>query len=149
MKIQEEKMKGVLGRLLLGLFLILIIFQTGCKQTDTFGILDLLEKKWILNSIHYSPENVISSTGDFSIIFENNGMLTMQVDCNGCSGKYTLGDNNSISLQFELCTQAYCGPDSLDSQFHETLENSTRFEIIGNNLRIYFSNTGYLDFTSQ
>ena len=121
-----------------------ILFHTGCKKSDVNEPPDMsiIGVKWVLESIQYSAVNVIPIQEIFSILLKEDYSLEMEVDCNNCGGEYTLGNNNFILFDYStiFCTEAYCGDDSLDTEFHEALNSATKYEVDGNRLRIYFNN---------
>ena len=60
----------------------------------------------------------------FSLVFQSDGIVSVKADCNQGSGTYTLS-GNQISIGPISITAAYCGDDSLDGVFLESLESVT------------------------
>jgi len=116
------------------------LFHTGCKKNDLISDSPLINIKWILESIQY-PVQIVPIERTFYILFNEDRTLEMQVDCNFCSGTYELGAGNSISFGEEMmCTDAFCGDDSKDTEFHAALDTTSSYDVNGNRLRIYFGN---------
>ncbi|MCK4760907.1 MAG: META domain-containing protein [Candidatus Aminicenantes bacterium] len=119
---------------------------SGCKTGAADGILTGV--KWILEAIRYAPANIVPIEKTFSLLFQKNGAVDMEVDCNFCGGTYLTGGNNAITIYTGNCTEAYCGDDSKDTDFHAALNSASQYEIENNRLIIYFDN-GSLEFTSR
>jgi heat shock protein HslJ len=125
-------------------------FHTGCKTDNPNSNSDLLFNiEWVLESIRYSTLNIVPIQDSFSILFRQNGSIDLEVDCNMCTGTFELGENGAMTItDHSLCTEVFCGPDSRDAEFHTALDSVNRYEIVGNNLRIFFNNgQSLLNFT--
>jgi heat shock protein HslJ len=127
---------------------VLLLFHPGCKKSTSIPDNPLSGVKWILQSIRYSDQNIVQIGRVFFIRFNEDLSFEMQVDCNSCSGTYVLGAGNSLSFNAQMaCTDAYCGDNSPDDEFHAAIETVSRYEKIGNRLQIYFNNgQSFLDF---
>lgn len=121
-----------------------MVFHTSCKKSELNNPPDMsvVDVKWILESIQYSVINVVPIEEMFYILLKEDFSVEMEVDCNYCGGTYALGNNNSILFDYSTmaCTEAYCGDDSMDDEFHDALNTASRYEVDGNRLRIYFNN---------
>lgn len=128
-----------------------LLFQPGCKKSEEPIANPLIGINWVLQTIQYSPQNVIAIEDLYSIQFKDDGTHGMVVDCNTCVGTYEIGANASIRfITHSECTEAYCGDDSRDAEFHVALDSAYRYEIDGNSLRIYFDNgASLLNFNAQ
>ena len=131
-----------------------MVFFTGCKKSNENNPADMsiVGVKWILETIQYSTLAVVPVVEIFYIQLNQESQVEMEVDCNYCAGGYSLGTNNSISFDYSTiaCTEADCGADSLDDEFHDALETATRYEVDGNRLRIYFDNEqSWLNFVAE
>jgi heat shock protein HslJ len=116
-------------------------FHTDCKKSNQITDYPLQGTKWILDSIQYSNQNILSIERMFYIIFNEDLTFRMQVDCNTCNGTYALGANNSILFSRQMaCTDAFCGDDSKDNEFHAALETVSKYDVDGDRLRLYFNN---------
>jgi heat shock protein HslJ len=131
-----------------------LVFYTGCKKIDINEPPDMsiVGVKWILESIQYSPRTVIPIIESFYIRLREDFSVGMEVDCNHCGGRYSLGDNNSIFFDYATlgCSEMYCGDDSMDEEFHAALKSATRYKVEGNRLRVYFNNgSSHLNFIAE
>jgi heat shock protein HslJ len=131
-----------------------MVFHTACKKSDINDPPDMsiVGVKWILESIQYSAANVVPIEEIFYILLKEDSRVEMEVDCNYCAGTYELGNNNFILFDYSTiaCTEAYCGDDSMDDQFHEALNSATKYEVDGNRLRVYFNNeSSQLNFIAE
>lgn len=135
-------MKRRLFMSILVMCFILLTFHPGCKTDNPDSNSNLLYNiKWVLESIHYSTLNIVPIQDTFSILFRENGSMELEVDCNTCTGTFELGDNGVMTVtDHSLCTEVFCGPDSMDAEYHTALDSVTKYEIVGNNLRIFFNN---------
>ena len=147
-------MKRFLLFLMLFFLVSSIVFHTGCKKSESINPPDMSVKgiKWILESIQYSALNVVPVVDMFYILLKEDLTVEMEVDCNYCGGTYTLGDNNLIFFDYStiVCTEVYCGDDSIDAEFRDALNTASRYEVNGNRLRVYFNNeASQLNFIAQ
>ncbi len=132
-------------------FIFGLVLHTGCKKSDISPDSLLQGVKWILESIQYSAQNVVPIEETFYILFNEDLTFQMQVDCNSCTGTYVLGANNSLTFADQMaCTDAYCGDDSKDNEFHAAIDTVSRYDVDGNRLRLYFSNEqSHLNFIAE
>jgi heat shock protein HslJ len=131
-----------------------VVFHAGCKKSDINDPPDMsiVGVKWILESIQYSATNVIPIDEIFFILLKEDSRIEMEVDCNYCAGTYELGNNNFILFDYTTiaCTEADCGEDSLDDEFHDALNTASKYEVDGNRLRVYFNNeSSQLNFIAE
>ncbi|MFC2141081.1 META domain-containing protein [Acidobacteriota bacterium] len=126
-------------------------FHMGCKKSNQITDYPLQGVKWILESIQYSNQNILSIERMFYVLFNENLTFQMQVDCNTCNGTYALGANHSILFSRQMaCTDAFCGDDSPDNEFHAALETVSKYNVNGNRLRLYFNNEqSFLNFIAE
>ncbi|MCP4151146.1 MAG: META domain-containing protein [bacterium] len=129
------------------LVLIPLLSMPGCKKSDSVFETDgtLTGIRWVLESFNYSSDNVVQAVGRFSILFNEDQTVQMDVDCNYCSGAYQQGDRNGIAVNAQVCTEAYCGDDSQDTDYKNVLSKVTGYAFDGNKLILYFnSENSYL-----
>jgi heat shock protein HslJ len=116
-------------------------FHPGCKKSNLITDYPLQGIKWILESIQYSNQNILSIERMFYVLFNEDLTFQMQVDCNTCNGTYALGANHSILFSRQMaCTDAFCGDDSKDNEFHAALDTVSKYDLNGDRLRLYFNN---------
>ena len=82
---------------------------------------------------------LIPNGQDFTIQFDPDGSLGVKADCNLCGGVYET-NGNSISIDVQFCTRAYCGDESLDNQYLQALANTSRYTREGRELLLDYSN---------
>ncbi len=131
--------------------MLFMLFYPGCKKSDEDKQEALAGTSWVLQAIEYSAQNVIQIQEIFSIVFNGDGTITMEVDCNNCSGTYVSSTDGTLSFAAEMsCTEVACEPNSRDAEFHAALQSASRYEINGNSLLIFFGNEqSTLKFTRQ
>lgn len=79
---------------------------------------DVVNQTWRLLSIQRADGTTVDvSTPDrFTMQFGDNGRLSVRADCNSCSGAYTM-NGTEFTVGAMACTRAYCGSESLDTEF--------------------------------
>jgi heat shock protein HslJ len=110
--------------------------------------------QWI-RVINQSTGNIetVPNPDSYTVVFESDGTLTGQADCNMFSGTYSQDSGFSISLK--ATTMAACGEGSLDRQYLELLEavaaggpdgaGNLALETAGGEQRMEFQNGGEAD----
>ena len=84
---------------------------------------------------------------NYSITFDPAGNnLSIRADCNGCGGTYAF-KGAALSIDIGMCTQAFCGPGSLDKVYLAALDEAVRFTLDSGELRIFYPG-GFLLFTA-
>jgi len=76
---------------------------------------ELIETQPTSQSVVPDPEN-------YTLVFQPDGMIGIQADCNLVGGSYTLEDD-SLSIELGPSTMAFCGEESLDQQYLASLGN--------------------------
>jgi len=80
---------------------------------------------------------VVGEPPSYQVLFREDGQVEIRADCNGCGGTYeTRG--SALSIEVEICTQVYCGADSLDREFKAALSTASRFDYDGTDLVIVY-----------
>jgi heat shock protein HslJ len=70
---------------------------------------ELVETEPASQSLVPQPEN-------YTLVFQPDGTLAIQADCNKVSGSYTL-EGNALTIALGPATMASCGEESLDQQY--------------------------------
>jgi heat shock protein HslJ len=86
---------------------------------------ELVDRTWRLQSLQRSDGTVVSAAAPdrFTLRFADGGRLSVRADCNTCSGGYRL--NGAEFLAGPLaCTRAFCGPDSLDTEYLRVFDST-------------------------
>jgi heat shock protein HslJ/uncharacterized protein YraI len=63
-----------------------------------------------------AAQSVVPATENYTIVFNSDGTVSIQADCNVVSGGYTL-EGNALSIQPGPSTMAFCGEQSSDQQY--------------------------------
>ena len=77
--------------------------------------------QWTSFSDPASGEMTIDNPANYQLQFNEDGTFLIVADCNSGSGTYTM-DNGSLSLSMGIMTRAFCGEESLDTQYLQYLE---------------------------
>ncbi|NPE31440.1 META domain-containing protein [Methanococcoides sp. SA1] len=95
---------------------------------DTIVSLDeIIDIEWQwsgLTEILPASQSVVPDPENYTLTLNSDGTYSIKADCNLGSGGYTL-EGNELTLAPGPITLAYCGPDSLDSQYLSLLSNVT------------------------
>lgn len=75
---------------------------------------------WLGSIYSNDTSSEVTTPGDFTIIFNEDGSYNGKADCNNFSGSYTL-DGNSISIQPGPMTRAMCPQQELADQYLKDL----------------------------
>jgi heat shock protein HslJ len=89
----------------------------------------LIMKKWDWISTTYKDKTVIKpkTAGKFSLTFAmNKGYFSATTDCNGISGYYVPGKDNSLKLSEMMSTMMYC-EGSQEGEFSQMLTNTESY----------------------
>lgn len=66
---------------------------------------------------------LVPEPGKYTVIFNPNGLVSVQADCNSAGGTYIL-ENNLLTINLGAQTLSFCGDESLDQQFLSLLGKS-------------------------
>jgi heat shock protein HslJ len=100
---------------------------------DGPGLTDAL---WAWNElIEPDGQSFILNPDNYTLRFFPDGNLNIVADCNTGSGTYTL-NGNAITIQVGTMTTAFCGEDSLDTQFLGYLDQVINYNSNGNYLAL-------------
>jgi heat shock protein HslJ len=137
--------------------LITLFVFSGCSiingssdESETGHYFEIVSFTWILESFEIDgavinvPNNQIYTLAfleepvysDF-----NSFNLKIQSDCNECWSNFQIFDNGAIAIDPLICTEIYCGDESLDGQFTFALQNVLKYETKNHwTLRIFYEN---------
>lgn len=94
-------------------------------ETENISINNITGIEWQWSGLvetEPSSQSVVSDKGNYTLVFELDGTYSVKADCNLGSGSYTL-EGSGLTLLPGPMTLAYCGSDSLDSQYLSLLSN--------------------------
>jgi heat shock protein HslJ len=138
---------------------VLAVFTlAGCTTTpDTTesgtGEFSLTGTVWQWESVTIAGQDTLTvpNPASYTIIFNEDGTLGGMNDCNSYTGTYTT-ENNGIQIQPGATTAAFCGEESMDLLFSESLAmivaggpdgtGNLALESAGAERRMIFSNGG-------
>ncbi len=112
-----------------------------CDTVTPPSELSEVQGTWQLQAFELNDGSMVTITApqNFTIQFDLDGSLGVKADCNLCGGVYET-NGNSISIEVQFCTQAYCGDESLDNQYLQALANTSRFQRQGQELLLDYGN---------
>jgi heat shock protein HslJ len=96
---------------------------------------------WQLQSFELAGGNTtkVPNPGKYTIRFDENDAIHLRADCNRCNGQYEKKNGTELNISLLACTLAYCGPDSLDSQYLRGLGATSSFQREAEELLLIFS----------
>lgn len=118
--------------------------------TDEFSLTGV-EWQWQSVTIAGQETQTISNPASYTIVFNEDGTLYGMNDCNSYGGTYTT-ENGGIQIQLGASTAAFCGEQSMDLLFSQSLAmivaggpdgtGNLALESAGAERRMIFSNGG-------
>ncbi|MDP2216986.1 MAG: META domain-containing protein [Methanolobus sp.] len=113
-------------------------------DSEAVSIDDITDIKWHWSSLTGDDAGNLSTIPDpqrYTIQFSKDGTYGIMADCNAGGGEYALvGDKLMIEPGFT--TLAYCGPESLDTQYLSFLHAVTGFSIVDEKLVLSLEEEG-------
>jgi heat shock protein HslJ len=115
----------------------LVVFSaifSGCDDSPSSPS-DIIGDTWELLSIQEgsAPAITVADRTDYTLRLTDEGRAEIRADCNVCGGPYTI-EGTDIDFGTLVCTRAFCGEDSLDTQFLAGLEDAETFNASNNQL---------------
>ncbi len=111
-----------------GLIILLSVVLGACAGTSNDKSITEITWKWTsLEETEPAALSVVPDPEKYSLLFNPNGSINLQVDCNIASGDYSL-DGEVLSINVGPSTMAFCGEESLDLQFLELLSKVEKYE---------------------
>jgi heat shock protein HslJ len=90
-------------------------------------------------------ETTITNPESYTLLFNQDGTLNAQIDCNSASGSYTV-DGTVLTIGPMATTMMFCGEASLDAQFGAALAQVTNYSILDGNLYLALAGGGNMIF---
>ena len=106
---------------------------------------ELMNRVWKLESFETigSQKTDVPEGEVHSIIFYPSNSANMVADCNGCHTVYELLSSGNggrrIKIDRPMCTNAFCGEESMDMRFRDGVANAEKYRIEGQKLMIYYN----------
>jgi Heat shock protein len=113
-------------------------------ETETISINDIVDIEWQWSGLietEPASQSVVPDPEYYTIVFNPDDTYSIKADCNVGSGGYTLEGSN-LTLSPGPMTLAYCGPDSLDTQYLSLLSNVTTVSIDNDQLVLGIGENG-------
>jgi heat shock protein HslJ len=125
---------------ILGSLLATIILVAACSNQKAGT--EIKDEKWQWAAFFENEpasQSVVPDPVNYTLMLNSDGTLNIQADCNMVSGSYTL-EGNSLALALGPSTMAFCGEQSLDMLFIESLSNVESYAIENNQLVLTLKN---------
>ncbi|MEL6555233.1 MAG: META domain-containing protein [Cyanobacteria bacterium J06621_11] len=92
---------------------------------------------WQLQQIRYNNGTVLEAIppGNYTLQFMDDGQLSIRADCNQALGNFTQ-DGSRLSVTLGPITLAACGPDSIEQDYLQALQDITTYSLQDGNLSI-------------
>ena len=125
-----------------------VLAGAACDESPT-GPSELIGQTWRLIAIDRTGLPSIAAPSDrrFTIEFQDGGRVAVRADCNSCTGTYELS-GSQFTIRPLACTRAFCGNESLDTLFLQTLSEARSVRRESSELTIRSENVT-LRFTSN
>ena len=118
-----------------------------CGSSSTSGG-SLTGVVWQLTNVKFdgqSASNTISEPDKYTIEFQTDNTAHVKADCNVANLSYST-NGNQLTIKPGPMSLAYCGPDSLSSDFVHALQQATTYTVQGNTLTIKTGSNGTMNF---
>ncbi len=155
MNLARKKMKK--GRVWLFLALLALLALPACTTggqtdgaTDEFSLTGVVWQ-WESLTVAGGETTTVPNPSMYTVIFNEDGTLNGSADCNQYGGSYTT-EQGGVQITLGPTTMAFCGEESLDTLFLDTLgqivaggpdgTGNLALENAGGERRMIFSNGG-------
>jgi len=127
---------------------VIIFFGTACSNQAAKPDITEIPWHWMALSENEPPTRlVVPNPENYTLTLKSDGTLSIQADCNMVSGTYTL-TGNSLTIELGASTMAFCGEQSLDQEFLQTLDLVENYNIENGQLVLNLeNNTGEMTFS--
>ena len=93
----------------------------------------LTSNTWEWVALNAAGKNLEAQRPTYTMEFLNDGTVNLKVDCNSASGTY-LAEGSNLTIEIGPMTLAYCGEDSQDTLFLNSLSQVTNYSFRQQNL---------------
>ena len=132
--------------LVISLLVISVFAACGAQSAGKADIMDVTWQWAGLIETEPASQSVVPDPENYTLTLHADGTLDIKADCNMVSGSYVL-DGNSLSIKLGPSTLAFCGEQSLDQLFLQSLGFAESFAIENNQLVLNLeNNTGRMMF---
>ena len=99
--------------------------------------------KWVsVINMATREETQVEQTDDYILIFNEDGTMQIQADCNKAQGTFSVDQYSGMKMQVGPSTLALCSPDSKSEAFLKDLEGVSGYSIQADNLVLLVSAGG-------
>lgn len=137
---------------LLLLVWVLPILASACivvvEEDDRDRHRHLYGSEWTLEVVFYRTQTLDAADRDMTIQFADNGVLTGEASCGSFSGRYSINDNDGLSVS-SMDVPGSCGGDQATQFMTSSLRSARSFEVDERSLRIRTAEDGYLSFSTD
>jgi two-component system, cell cycle response regulator CpdR len=120
------------GKLTTAMAAVLLVAATGCGRGPTSASDPApLQGQWTLLWLAKAagPVTPPPAGATFSADFRADGGLSLRVDCNRCSGRYTSGTGELSVADAMACTRAYCPSAPYDTDYERLVVDAEQWTI--------------------
>jgi heat shock protein HslJ len=93
-----------------------------------------------VESVAYPKKNGFNPV----IEFKNNGLYSLKLDVNHCSGSFTLTGENNVSISSAGCTKICCDSE-FSKKFVTMLTQVNKYSIEGNKMKLNVPGWGWIE----
>jgi heat shock protein HslJ len=111
--------------------LLLVSCEDGVTNPSDLGGEWRLEALRAADGTEFTPPD----PGRFTVEFEADGQVLARADCNGCGGRYVLGDDTLVISQM-ACTEIACPGAPFDQRYLEVLVGESSFDLDDGTLEV-------------
>lgn len=117
--------------------LVLSSCDTATEPTAVFEA----QGNWRLQSFALDNESTIRvpNPEKYTIQFDGDGSVHVRTDCNLCKGRYENKFGTALEIKALACTEAYCGPESLDFPYTSAVTSTSSFRREGDELFLKYN----------
>jgi heat shock protein HslJ/uncharacterized protein YraI len=98
-------------------------------------ILDITWQWSELVEMEPASQSVVPNPEDYTIVFNADGSVNIQADCNIVQGSY-FQEGSALIIELGASTRAFCGEDSQDLQFLDFLDQVSSFGMLAGDLQL-------------
>ena len=105
-----------------------------CKQAPKY---DLTDGEWVMNAwIDDNGEEMMITQNRPTMKFESESIVYGSAGCNNFNGRYTV-NGEQIEINLGAMTMKMCMDTTVENRMVTRMPNVTRFEIEGNQLKLF------------
>ena len=120
--------KSTLISTLIAILLLSFMLASCSSQPAEAPIVDK-EWQWVsLKETLPASQSVVPQPENYTLYLGSDGELSIKADCNMVGGSYEMADS-SLQIILGPSTMAFCGEDSLDTQYLELLGRVTSYAV--------------------